>query len=102
MYLVSHYAGEQMDGLEQMRVLSSLVRIIGSLGGVGSRNSLLSSKNLFLLKKGQATSFFGGFVICLLVIWRELTGLEPSQESSNLITSIWALHVVRNQHDLLH
>ena len=35
MYLVSHYSGEQMDGLEQMRVLSSLVRIIGSLGGVG-------------------------------------------------------------------
>ena len=47
MYLVSHYAGEQMDGLEQMRVFSSLVWIIGSLGGVGSRNSLLSSRNLF-------------------------------------------------------
>ena len=41
-----------------------------------------------LLKKGHATSFFGGFVICLLVVWRELTGLEPSQESSNLIISI--------------
>ena len=53
MYLVSHYAGEQIDGLEQMRVLSSLVRIIGSLGGVGSRNSLLSIRNLFSLKEGR-------------------------------------------------
>ena len=57
MYLVSHYAGVQMDGLKQMRVLFSLVRIIGSLGDVGSRNSLLSSRNLFSLKKGRLLHF---------------------------------------------
>ena len=41
-----------------------------------------------LLKKGQATSFFGSFVIRLLMVWRELTGSEPSQESSNLISEL--------------
>ena len=64
MYLVSHYAGGQMDGLEQMRILSlSLVRIIGSLGGVASKSQFRSFQAETSSPYKRAGHFiFGGFV----------------------------------------